>query len=191
MRKTEQRRRAERLAAMHREAGVVVLPNAWDVISACMLVEAGFKALATTSGGCAFSLGYPDGEKIPRRDMVAAVKRIARGVPVPVTADMEAGYGSSAADVAETVRQTLKAGAVGINIEDGDKTNPGKLIGLDAAVERIHAARAAADEAGIPMVINARTDGFHHDKSESTFDDTVRRANAYSPPAPTAPSCRS
>ena len=179
MRKTEQKRRAERLAAMHREPGIVVLPNAWDVISACMLVEAGFKALATTSGGCAFSLGYADGEKIPRRDMVAAVKRIAHGVPVPVTADMEAGYGPGPDDVAETVRQTLKAGAVGINIEDSDKANPGRLIEFDRAVERIRAGRAAATAAGIPMVINARTDGFHYGDSAAVFDDAVRRANAY------------
>ena len=179
MRKSQLKRRAETLAAMHRAPGIVVLPNAWDVISACMLVEAGYKAIATTSGGCAFSLGYPDGEKIPRREMVAAIRRIAHGVPVPVTADMEAGYGSSAEDVAETVRQTLKAGAVGINIEDGDKTNPGKLIGFESAVERIRAARAAAAEAGIPMVINARTDGFHYGDSAEIFDDAVRRANAY------------
>lgn len=179
MRKTEQKHRAERLAAMHREPGIVVLPNAWDVISACMLVEAGFKALATTSGGCAFSLGYPDGERIPRREMVAAVKRIAHGVPVPVTADMEAGYGPSPDDVAETVHQTLKAGAVGINLEDSDKGNPGRLIEIDRAVERIRAARSAASAAGIPMVINARTDGFHYGDSGAVFDDTVRRANAY------------
>lgn len=179
MRKTEQKRRAERLAAMHREPGIVVLPNAWDVISACMLVEAGYKAIATTSGGCAFSLGYADGEHIPRREMAAAVKRIAHGVPVPVSADMEAGYGPTPTDVAETVRQTIKAGAVGINIEDGDRANPGKLFDFSLAVERIRAAREAADAAGIPMVINGRTDGFHYGDSPAVFDDAVRRANAY------------
>jgi 2-methylisocitrate lyase-like PEP mutase family enzyme len=107
------------------------------------------------------------------------VKRIADGVPVPVTADMEAGYGSGPDEVAETVRQTLKAGAVGINIEDSDKANPGQLIEFDRAIERIRAARGAASAAGIPMVINARTDGFHSGDSSAVFDDAVRRANAY------------
>jgi 2-methylisocitrate lyase-like PEP mutase family enzyme len=179
MRKTEQKRRAERFAAMHRGDRILVLPNAWDVISACVLVDAGFQAVATTSGGCAFALGYCDGEKIPRRDMAAAVRRIAHGVPVPVSADMEAGYGPAPEDVAETVRQTLKAGAVGINIEDSDKRNPGRLLDFALAVERIRAARAAADAAGIPMVINARTDGFHYGDDAAVFDEAVRRANAY------------
>ena len=179
MRKTEQKRRAERFIAMHREPGILVLPNAWDVISACFLVEAGFSAVATTSGGCAFALGYPDGERIPRREMTAAVRRIAHGVPVPVSADMEAGYGSSPQEVAETVRQTIKAGAVGINIEDSDKINPGRLLDFTLAVERIRAAREAADAAGIPIVINGRSDGFHYGDSAEIFNETVRRANAY------------
>lgn len=179
MKKSEQKKRAETFAACHRGDGIFVLPNAWDAISACILVNAGFDAVATTSGGCAFALGYRDGEDIPMREMAGAVRRIADAVPVPVSADMEAGYGPAPEDVAETVRQTIRAGAVGINIEDGDKRNPGRLFDFALAVERIRAARAAADAAGIPMLINARTDGFHHGKDQAVFDEAVRRANAY------------
>ncbi len=179
MEKAEQRKRAEDFAVMHRGDGILVLPNAWDAISACVLVDAGFDAVATTSGGCAFALGYCDGEKTPMTEMADAVRRIANAVPVPVSADMEAGYGPTPEDVSETVRRTIEAGAVGINIEDSDKRNPGRLIDFVLSVERISAARAAADAAGIPMVINARTDGFHHGKDAATFAEAVRRANAY------------
>jgi len=179
MRKSEQKKRADAFLAMHRDKDIFVLPNAWDAISAGILVNAGFDAVATTCGGCAFALGFRDGEDIPRREMAAAVRRIADAVPVPVSADMEAGYGPSPEDVAETVRQTIKAGAVGINIEDSDKRNPGRLFDFALAVERIRAARAAAEAAGIPMLINARTDGFHHGNDDAIFADAVRRAHAY------------
>jgi 2-methylisocitrate lyase-like PEP mutase family enzyme len=179
MNESEQKKRAQAFAAMHEGDDILVLPNAWDAISACVLVDAGFAAVATTSGGCAFALGYCDGEKTPLREMAGAVRNIANAVPVPVSADMEAGYGPSPEDVAETTRQTLEAGAVGINIEDSDKRNPGHLFDFEVSVERIRAARAVADTAGIPMVINARTDGFHHGNDDEIFAETVRRANAY------------
>lgn len=179
MRKSEQKKRAEIFAAMHEGDELIVLPNAWDAISACVLVEAGFAAVATTSGGCAFALGYRDGENISLREMAGAVRRIANAVPVPVSADMEAGYGPAPENVAETTRRTLAAGAVGMNIEDSDKRNPGHLVEFAVAVERVRAARAVADSAGIPMVINARTDGFRHGDAEDVFSETVRRANAY------------
>ena len=121
---TEQKNRARAFAAMHEGDDILVLPNAWDAISACVLVDAGFAAVATTSGGCAFALGYCDGEKIPLSDMTGALRNIANAVPVPVSADMEAGYGPTPENVAETTRQTLEAGAVGINIEDSDKRTP-------------------------------------------------------------------
>jgi 2-methylisocitrate lyase-like PEP mutase family enzyme len=164
---------------MHRGDDILVLPNAWDVASARVLVDAGFAAIATTSGGCAFSLGYRDGEHIGRDGMLAIVARIAASVPVPVSADVEAGYGPAPEDVAETIRGVIEAGAVGANIEDSDRRNPGKLFDFELAVERIRAGREAADTAGIPLVLNARTDGFHRGKDQAIFDETVRRANAY------------
>jgi 2-methylisocitrate lyase-like PEP mutase family enzyme len=169
---------AARFVAMHAGDDILVLPNAWDAISACVLVEAGFGAVATTSGGCAFALGYCDGEETPLSEMAAAVGRIARAVPVPVSADMEAGYGPAPEDVAECVRATLAAGAVGLNIEDSDKAKGG-LLDFGLSVARIEAAVAAAREAGIPAVVNARTDGFHSGADAAVFDEAVRRANAY------------
>lgn len=171
--------KAEKFAAMHQGDDVLVLPNAWDVASARVLVDSGFDAIATTSGGCAFSLGYCDGEHIGRDGMLAIVKRIATAVDVPVSADVEAGYGPTPDDVAATIDGVIDAGAIGANIEDTDKRNPGNLVPFDLAVERIQAGRAAADAAGVPVVINARVDGFHFGKGDAVFDDVVNRANAY------------
>jgi 2-methylisocitrate lyase-like PEP mutase family enzyme len=173
--------KAEKLLALHAGPKLLLLPNAWDVASAVVLVLAGFPAIATTSAGVAFSLGYADGQRISRAEMADAVRRIAGRVEVPVSADMEGGYGLKPEAVAETVRATLQAGAVGANIEDSidDPKNP--LIDFSLAVERIRAAREAADTAGIPFVVNARTDPYMipGDKGAAAFDEAVRRANAF------------
>ena len=179
MTKTSQIEKAKKFAAMHKGDEVLVLPNAWDVASARVLVDAGFEAIATTSGGCAFSLGFCDGEHIGRDGMLEIVQRIASAVDVPVSADVEAGYGPTPEDVAATIRGVIAAGAVGANIEDTDKLNPGNLVEFELAVARIRAGREAADAAGIPVVINARADGFHYGKGDAVFDDVIRRANAY------------
>jgi len=170
---------AEHLTELHQGEDILVLPNAWDVVSARVLVDAGFEAIATTSGGCAFSLGFCDGEHISRAGMLEVVTRIANSVNVPVSADVEAGYGPSSEDVALTIRGVIEAGAVGANIEDSDKLNPGHLIPFELAVKRIGAGRAAANQAGVPVVINARVDGFHYGNDDTVFDDVIRRANAY------------
>jgi 2-methylisocitrate lyase-like PEP mutase family enzyme len=179
MSNSDQAAKAERFAAMHRQDGIFVLPNCWDVASACVLADAGFAAIATTSGGCAFSLGYCDGENIPRDEMLGAVQRIAKGVSIAVSADMEAGYGQSPEAVAETVRLAIEAGAVGINIEDSDKSGPRQLLDLELSVERIIAAAGAVKASGMDIVINARTDGYMMGKDDAVFEETVRRANAY------------
>ena len=127
MKKKQQIAFARRFRKMHEGSQILVLPNAWDVASACVLVDEGFEAVATTSGGCAFSLGFCDGENIGRGGMIEVVTRIANSVQVPVTADMEAGYGKSPNDVSVTVSETISAGAVGINIEDSNKSGPRKL----------------------------------------------------------------
>ncbi len=149
--------KARRLRALH-DGPVLVLPNAWDAASAALVVSAGASAVATTSGGVAWSLGRSDGEGLSRAEMVEAVGRIAAAVDVPVTADLEAGYGPEPADVAATVRAAIEAGAVGMNIEDSDAAD-GTLRPARAQAERIAAAREAAALAGVPdFVINARTD---------------------------------
>jgi 2-methylisocitrate lyase-like PEP mutase family enzyme len=143
---------------LHRGPGALVLPNAWDVASARIVEEAGFPAIATTSAGIAFSLGYPDGQRIPREEMIARIARIVRAVKVPVTADVEAGYGSTPEDAARTTRELIQAGAVGMNLEDrtGDPDQP--LLDLSLAVEKIKAARKAAADLRMPIMVNARTD---------------------------------
>ena len=142
----------------HRGPGALVLPNAWDVASARIFEEAGFPAIATTSAGIAFSLGYPDGQKIPREEMIARIGRIVRAVKVPVTGDVEAGYGAAAHDAARTARELIQAGAVGMNLEDRSGNPAEPLLDLSLAVEKIKAVRAAAANLKVPIVVNARTD---------------------------------
>jgi len=158
---------------------MLVLPNAWDAGSARIFVEAGFPALATTSAGIAFSLGYPDGERISRDEMLAAVGRITRRISIPITADMEAGYGQTADAVAETVRRVIDAGAVGMNLED--RIEEKQLIDFSLSVERVRAARRAADATGVPLVLNARTDAFDAPEipREKRLAEAVRRGNAF------------
>ena len=175
---TDLRDKAEALRRLHAGPRVLVLANAWDAASARLVEAAGFPAIATSSAGVAYALGYPDGERIARAEMLDMVRRIARVVKVPVTADVEAGYGTTAQAAAETARGVAAAGAVGMNLED---TGDGRLLPLELQVERIRAARAAAEAAGVPLVINARTDAFGvADVAEGQRPgEAVRRANAY------------
>lgn len=149
---------------------MLVLTNAWDAASARIFERAGFPAIATSSAGVAFSLGYPDGERLSREEMTDAVARIARAVKVPVTADVEAGYG----DPVETARQVWAASAVGMNLED---TTGDRLHDLASQIAAIRAIRAAVPH----MVINARTDILLNAIGEEAtrFDRVVERLNAY------------
>ncbi len=172
--------KAQKLKSLIDGPDILVLPNSWDAGSARIVEEAGFPVIATSSGGVAWSLGYPDGEHISRDEMLLVVKRISCSVGVPVTADMETGYGDTPETVADTVMATLSAGAVGANFEDSQSSSSGrKLREFEDSVERIKAARAAADSAGVHFVINARTDTFHGGGSDQSFADAVRRGNAY------------
>ncbi len=170
--------RGRRFLALHRE-GLFILANAWDAASARVFEAAGCAAVGTSSAGVAFSLGYPDGERVPREKMLAAVARIARAVEVPVSADMESGYGDAPEAVAETVQAVIQAGAVGINLEDA--AFDGRLFDLRLQVEKIRAARRAADASGVPFVVNARTDVFWHKWGEprERLPLAIARANAY------------
>jgi len=175
-----QRERAETFHRSHTGPRVLLLPNIWDVVSARVVEQAGFPALATSSAAVAWTLGYPDGEQISREEMAATVARIARHVSVPVTADMEAGYGRRPEDAAATARAVIAAGAVGMNLEDAAK-GENELFDQALQVERIRAAREAATAAGVPIVINARTDVFLKQIGEPTsrVGHAVRRLNAY------------
>ena len=175
-----QRERVEILRRLHQGPRILVLPNVWDVVTARIVEAAGFSALATTSAGVAFALGYPDGERISRAEMVAAVRRIAGRVRVPVTADMEAGYGRTPQAAAETAREVIAAGAVGMNLEDAPADGDG-LFDVALQAERVRAARESAEAAGVPLVINARTDVFLASigAPETRLSHAVRRLNAY------------
>jgi 2-methylisocitrate lyase-like PEP mutase family enzyme len=151
-----QAEKAELLRALHNGPSPLLIGNAWDAASARVFETAGFRVIGTSSAGVAYSLGYPDGQQISRREMLDAVERIARVVSVPVTADMEAGYGRTVDDAAATAREVIEAGAVGLNIEDYDSS----LIAVDIQTARIEAIRRSADALGVRIVINARTDIF-------------------------------
>ena len=149
---------AAQFRQLHRGPSVLILPNAWDVASARIFEDAGFPAIATTSAGIAYSLGYPDGQRIQREEMLARIARIARAVHVPVTADIESGYGSTPQDAANTTRELIHAGVVGMNLEDASGRSDQPLSSLELAVEKITAAREAALQMRAPIVVNARTD---------------------------------
>jgi 2-methylisocitrate lyase-like PEP mutase family enzyme len=173
--------KAERLLQLHVPGRPLVLPNAWDAGSAKIIAAEGFPAVATTSAGVAFAYGVPDGEAISRADMLYASRRIAAAVSVPVTADVEAGYGVEPNAVAYTVMELLGAGVVGGNFEDSnDAHEGGKLFDLDLATARVAAGRKAAQDAGVPFVINGRTDALMRIKDPAAaFAETVKRLNAY------------
>jgi len=173
--------KAETFAALHEGPEILVLPNCWDAGSARIIADAGFPAIATTSAGVAFSRGYADGHVISRAEMCEVVARCAEIVSIPLTADMEGGYGATPEDVAETVRQAIAAGAVGANIEDAIAAEAEPMLDASLAAERIAAGREAADAAGIPFVLNARTDVYLYNEGNTPamFDEAVARANAY------------
>jgi 2-methylisocitrate lyase-like PEP mutase family enzyme len=163
----DQRAKADLLRRLHREPPLLVLPNAWDVASAKALAALpGCRALATSSAAVARSLGWEDGEQIPPSEMLTAVARIAAAVDLPVTADLEAGYG----DPPGTATTAWAVGVVGMNLED----SPGdRLLPLEEQVALIRAVRSAVPE----LVLNARVDVFLNGSGD--VDEAVERANAY------------
>ncbi len=172
---------AANLRRLHHGPEVLVLANCWDVASACVLEQAGVPAIATSSAGVAFSLGYADGQRISREEMLAVVARITRTVRVPVTADVESGYGPRPEDAARTALAVIEAGAVGMNLEDSSDESDTALVEVSLAVEKIRAVREAGHKAGVPLVINARTDVYLNEVGApaSRYDHALRRAAAF------------
>src|ERR1700722_4595077 len=151
--------RAQTFARLHRPGDPLLLPNAWDVASAVTIAAAGARAIATTSGGVAWSLGVPDAADRGADRTPAVTGRIAAAVTVPVTADIEAGYGPGTDAVMATVTAVIRAGAGGVNLEGRLPVGAGLLAPAEQA-ERLAAARTAAGRLGVPLWINARTDVF-------------------------------
>jgi len=166
--------KAQLFKNLHSGPEILVLPNAWDAISARIVEAEGFPAAATGSAGVAAVLGYPDGQRIPRKEMMFMVARMAAAVGVPLTADVEAGYG----DPAGTALEVIAAGAVGMNLEDMANH---KLLPLEEQLGYIRAVKAAAKTSGVPLVLNARTDIFlaKHGDDSTRFDRAVERLNAF------------
>ncbi|MFF7597504.1 isocitrate lyase/PEP mutase family protein [Streptomyces mirabilis] len=175
--------------ALHIPGRPLVLPNAWDAASARLVEEAGAAAVATTSAGLAWDLGTADGDRLDRDRALGAVARLAAAVRVPLSADIESGYAKDAAGVGDTIRAVLAAGAVGVNIEDalyGGEGDDGEGAGdggrgplrpVAEQAERIAAARAAADAAGVPLFINARIDTVL--RGTGGVEETLERAAAF------------
>ena len=177
----EQAQKAEQFRKLHHGPRLLLLPNAWDVVSARILEECCHPAIATSSAAVAFSLGYPDGQRISREEMLEVAGRIARAVDVPVTADLEAGYGTTAKDMVETVEAAIEAGVIGMNLEDVTGDEEGSCVDLPLQVEKIRAVSDAAKALGVPFVLNARTDIYLMPigPEATRFERTVERLRAY------------
>lgn len=151
-----------------------MLPNAWDAVSARLIESLGAKAIATTSAGLAWARGYPDGNALPKEQLIAAIRDIARVIKVPLTVDIEAGYAEDPAAVAVLVGEILAAGVMGINIEDGADSP-------DLLCKKIAAVREQAVRMGADLYINARTDVYLRGMAsgEAAVAETLRRAKLY------------
>ncbi len=163
--------KAQELLRLHTDPELLVVVNVWDAISAKVVADQGSRALATASHSIAATLGYPDGERIPRDLMIDMVGRIAAAVDIPVTADLESGYG----DAGDTIRRAIGVGVVGANLED-------RMQPLPDAVAAVRAAVAAGEAEGVPFVLNARTDAFLKAGDRDPADvlaDAIERGKAF------------
>ncbi len=160
-RKLTQLEKANRFRELHQGYGVFVLPNVWDVTSALIFEAEGYQAIATTSAGVGASLGYPDGKLLPKVELLEVVRRISSAVGIPLTVDLESGYGTTPEEVARSVAEVIDAGGVGVNLEDIRKDGSKKLFSIEEQVEKIIAVRAMGESKGVPIVINSRTDIFY------------------------------
>lgn len=173
-----QQRLGERFSQLHRQDGLLVLPNPWDAGSAKMLASLGFQALATTSAGLAFSLGRRDAEgAVSRDEALANARDIVAATTLPVTADLENGYGDSPEACAQTVRLAAAAGLVGGSIEDATGHADAPIYDFELAVERIQAAAAAVRSLDFAFTLTARAENYLNGRAD--LDDTIRRLVAY------------
>ncbi|MGI1809859.1 isocitrate lyase/PEP mutase family protein [Priestia sp. TGN 0903] len=166
---------------LHKRPYTFVLPNAWDVISAKIFEKNGFPAIATTSAGIAMSLGYNDGEKIPFEQMLEAVKRIINSVNIPVSVDLESGYGRSTNEVVDNTRQIILAGGIGINLEDGTGDLDSPILDVSLQVEKISEIRLLSKSLKSPLFINARTDLYwlNTGNPDLRLQEAINRGKAY------------
>jgi 2-methylisocitrate lyase-like PEP mutase family enzyme len=175
-----QKEKAELFLKFHEDKEMLVLLNSWDNGSSKLIEACGYKAIATTSMGIAASLGYPDCQVIQLSEMIEVITGIVKAVQVPVTVDIEAGYGNNLNEIIDSVKKIIATGIVGINIEDSIELNP-TLIDEMEFCERISAIRALSDSLGFHLVINARTDSFYTstDSLKKKLSESIKRGNKY------------
>lgn len=175
----EQKAKADTLLKLHHSGDPLVLTNAWDPGSARVVAASGAKAIATTSMGIAASLGYPDRQMIPVHEMAEAIERIVAAVRIPVTADIEAGYGRDLDEILEHITDLMATGIVGGNLEDSSEADI-QLLDADEFCERLRAIRSLSESFGFHFVINARTDVFMTNAPiEDRIGEAIRRGNKY------------
>jgi 2-methylisocitrate lyase-like PEP mutase family enzyme len=175
-----QKQKADDFLALHHAPTILILPNAWDVVSGKIFEVEGFKAIGTTSAGIAATLGYADGQRMSLAENMEVVQRIVNNTALPVSADIEAGYATSIEGVVKAAHAVLNVGAVGLNLEDStvDRTTP--LFDKALQQDKIKAIREMAVAKGIHLVINARTDIYLvHDESTQSLRHAIDRGNAY------------
>jgi 2-methylisocitrate lyase-like PEP mutase family enzyme len=175
-----QKENADLFLKFHHDKEILVLLNSWDVGGSKLIQASGFKAIATTSMGIAASLGYPDCQVITLPEMIDVITKIVEAVRVPVTVDVEAGYGNNLTEILVSVRKIMETGIVGINIEDSIDLSP-VLMDESEFCERISAIRALADSLGFHLVINARTDSYYTSSASprEKLSESIRRGNKY------------
>jgi len=175
-----QKEKAEMFLKFHQDKEILVLLNSWDIGSSKLIEACGYKAIATTSMGIAASLGYPDCQVIQLSEMIEAITGIVNAVQVPVTVDIEAGYGNNLNEIIDSVKKIIATGIVGINIEDSNDLNP-VLIDEIEFCERISAIRALSDSLGFHLVINTRTDSFYTSSGSTRekLSESIKRGNKY------------
>lgn len=175
-----QKEKADKFLKWHYDQDILVLLNSWDRASSKVVEGCGYKAVATTSMGIAASLGYPDCQVIPFNEMLGVIQGIVHAVHVPVTVDIEAGYGNSIPEIINSVAKFIDAGVVGINIEDSLDLRP-DLVDTMEFCERIAAIRELADSKGFHLVINARTDSFYTSSGsgQEKLAESILRGNKY------------
>jgi len=175
-----QKEKAEMFLKYHQDNEILVLLNSWDSGSSRLIEACGYKAIATTSMGIAASLGYPDCEVIQLSEMIQVIAGIVNAVQVPVTVDIESGYGNNVDEIIESVKKIIATGIVGINIEDSVELSP-ELIDEKEFCERISAIRALSDSLGFHLVINARTDSFYTSSgsTQEKLAESIKRGNKY------------
>ncbi len=175
-----QKEKAELFLKLHHDKEILVILNSWDPGSSKLIEASGFKAIGTTSMGVSASLGYPDCEAIQFTEMLQAIKRITDKVTLPVTVDIEGGFGKTVKDIVNNIKLLIETGVVGINLEDSVNLNP-ELMDISEFTGRISAIRKLSDSLGIHLVINARTDAYltASGSAESCLAESIKRGKKY------------